>query len=534
MAETLAQFSKILKGVGGRPDTLVAVKIHLQAVSLVELRFAGDRIDVITLHSVSLPRLVDFKNIQRSQDMIADAIRSIKDEINLTAVDAAISLPGGIVQVRIVNLPYMSPKELAKEARDVEFWIETEPDLGKYENPYINYQVLVSSENDDLTRVLVCYAEESMIQPWIDIVLASHLNPVFVESDSLSLVNLRHATLPVDEQRQGQVIVQLSYNTCQVIAFERDKIHQLKLEISEFDLVLLDQAEEAGKLDGEFWDEVGGRVTNVIKQSLLYLQEEQDFQPFSMVYLVSEYSRCKNITPLLDKHLDLAPLTRWNPLQTLSFTNDVSKFAVTYENPSLLASAIGVSMQRLNIYGDRKRTIMDVNMLPNEKTLKRNRQYSVISTTLARAFVASVLVLGVWTGGMVIPQFIESQRVSRNFDNIRADSERITLQLEGATAALKEAGRNIDRMRRIRNPSGKTFLMETLPDLMPEGAELAKMTISESNQIVIDGFARNSKAIFFFQNELAASGLIEGITVNTSEDEDLIAFNLSGTLSNVE
>ena len=534
MAETLTQFSKILKGVGGRTDTLVAVKVHLQAVSLVELRFAGDRIDMITLHSISLPRLVDFKNIQRSQDMIADAIRAIKEEINLTAVDAAISIPGGIIQVRVINLPFMSAKELAKEAREIEFWIETDPDLAKYENPVVEYQVLVSSENDDLTRVLLCYAEESLVQPWIDILLASHLNPVFVEADSLSLVNLRHATLPIDEQRQGQVIVQLSYNTCQIIAFERDKVHQLKLEISEFDLVLLDQAEEAGLLEGEFWDEVGGRVTNVIKQSLLYLQEEQDFQPFSVVYLVSEYSRCKNIIQLLDKHLDLAPLSLWDPLQTLSFTNDVSRFASTYENPSLLASAVGVSMQRLNIYGERKRTIMDVNMLPNHTTLRRNRQYSVISTTLARTLVASGLLLGVWTGGMVIPQFIESQRVSRDFENIRDDAERITIQLEGATAALKEAGRNIDRMRRIRNPSGKTFLMETLPDLMPEGAELSRMSISDSSNIEITGYARNSKAIFFFQNELAASGLVEGITVNTSEEDELIAFNLTGTLSNVE
>ena len=534
MAETLTQFSKLLKGVGGRPDTVVAVKIHLQAVSLVEMRFVNDRIDIITLHSASLPRLVDFKNIQRSQDMIADAIRALKDEVSLTAVDAAISIPGGIIQVRIINLPYMSAKELSKEAKDIEFWIETEPDLAKLDNPVVEYQVLVSSENDDLTRVLLCYAEENMIQPWIDIVLASHLNPVFVESDSLSLVNLRHATLPLDEQRQGQVVVQLSYNTCQIIAFERDKVHQLKLEISEFDLVLLDQAEEAGSLEGEFWDEVGGRVTNVIKQSLLYLQEEQDFQPFSIVYLVSEYSRCKNIIQLLDKHLDLAPLTLWDPLQTLSFTKDVARFAGTYENPSLLASAVGAGMQRLNIYGERKRTIMDVNMLPGNVTLRRNRQYSVISTTLARAVVASALILGVWTGGMVIPQFIESQRVSRDFENIRDDAERIKIQLEGATAALKEAGKNIDRMRRIRNPSGKTFLMETLPDLMPEGAELARMTISESNNIEIAGYARNSKAIFFFQNELTASGLIENITVNTNDDQDLIAFNLTGTLANVE
>ena len=160
MANTLAQFAKLLKPIGGKPDMVVAIKIHPRAVSLVELRFAGSRIDVITLHSVGLPRMVDFKNIQRSQDMIAEAIRAAKTEANLTAVDAAIAIPGQIVQMRIVNLPYMSPKELAKEAKEIDFWVENEPDMGKMENPSVQYQVLVNSENDDLTRVLLCYAEE--------------------------------------------------------------------------------------------------------------------------------------------------------------------------------------------------------------------------------------------------------------------------------------------------------------------------------------------------------------------------------------
>ena len=266
MANTLAQFAKLLKPIGGKPDMLVAIKIHPRAVSLVELRFAGNRIDVITLHSVGLPSIVDFKYIQRSQDMIADAVRSAKSDANLTAVDAAICVPGQIIQMRIVNLPYMSTKELTKEAREIEFWVENEPDVGKLENPFIQYQVLVNSENDDLTRVLLCFAEENQIQPWMDLVLASHLNPVFIEPEALSLVNLRYTTLPLDEQRQNQVIVQISNDTCQCIAFEKEKVHSIKLEISEFDLVLLEQAEEAGELDGEFWDEVAGRVANVIKQ----------------------------------------------------------------------------------------------------------------------------------------------------------------------------------------------------------------------------------------------------------------------------
>ena len=100
MASTLAQFAKVLKPLGGQPDQLVAIKVHPQAVSLMELRANGNRIDLITLKSIGLPRMVDFQNIQRSQDMIADAIRAAKNEANLTAVDASISIPGQIIQTR--------------------------------------------------------------------------------------------------------------------------------------------------------------------------------------------------------------------------------------------------------------------------------------------------------------------------------------------------------------------------------------------------------------------------------------------------
>ncbi len=534
MANTLAQFAKLLKPIGGKPDMVVAIKIHPRAVSLVELRFAGNRIDVITLHSVGLPRMVDFKNIQRSQDMIADAIRSAKSEANLTAVDGAICIPGQIIQMRIVNLPYMSSKELAKEAREIEFWVENEPDLGKLENPFIQYQVLVNSENDDLTRVLLCYAEENQIQPWMDLVLASHLNPVFIEPEALSLVNLRYTTLPLDEQRQNQVIVQISNDTCQCIAFEKEKVHSIKLEISEFDLVLLEQAEEAGELDGEFWDEVAGRVANVIKQALLYLQEEQDYQPFTLVYLISEYSRCKNIVPILDKHLDMAPITLWNPLATTSFTKPVLAYAETYENPSVLSGAVGVGLQNLGTYDDRKRTIMSVNMLPQHKSLRRNRQLSVLSSTLIRMFAASVLILGVWSIGIVLPQFFESQRISRDFENLRNEAESIKQRLEGATNSLKEANRNIQLMKTVRNPSGKTYLLETLPDLMPEGAELSSINVVESSKIEINGYANSDRALYFFQNELDLSGLVKNISVQSADDTDpedgLTPFILTGDL----
>ena len=194
---------------------------------------------------------------------------------------------------------------------------------------------------------------------------------------------------------------------------------------------------------------------------------------------------------------------------------------------------LGAALQKLDIYEERRQTIMSVNMLPSYKALKKNRQFGVMTKTFSRVFALMVLLLGSGQAALFLPQFFESQRVSRDFENL-AEAETIKVRLEGATNGLKEAGRNIDLMRTVQNPSGKTYLLKRFPDLMPDGAELATMSVVDSNVIEITGYAQSDKVIFFFQNEIAASGLINGISVNTQELDDLIQFTLTGTLAITE
>ena len=98
-----------------------------------------------------------------------------------------------------------------------------------------------------------------------------------------------------------------------------------------------------------------------------------------------------------------------------------------------------------------------------------------------------------------MPQFFESQRISRDFENLSNEAESIKQRLEGATNSLKGNNRNIQLMKTVRNPSGKTYLLETLPDLMPEGAELSSINVVESSKIEINGYANSDRALYFFQ-----------------------------------
>ncbi len=534
MADTLAQFAKLLKPIGGKPDNLVAIKVHPRSVSITEVHLGAAHIEVKCLNSTELPRAVDVKNIGRSQDMIVEAIRTLKEETPLTTIDAAISIPSHLIQMRIINLPYVTEKELAKEAKNIEFWIENEPDIEKMENPFIEYQPIVISENDDLARVLLCFAETAAIQPWVDLLLAAHLNPVFIDPEVLSLVNLRINTLPLDEQKQNQAIIQISPHECQCIAFSRTKIHRVKLEISEFDLVLLEYAEQVSDITSPFWDDVMGRVTKTVKQAMLYLQEEQDFQPFATVHFASEYAQCENTIALLKDHFTLAPVVLWNPLVNLRLNKAADM--KEHPNPSMLASIFGTASQRLNIYGKDGRSNISINMLPKHKILRRNRQLAIISRTFRRIFASTAIALGLWIIGLSLPQYISSLSAIRNFENLKTEAETTQSQFDAATAGLKEAARNIDQMRMLQNPSGKTYLLETLPDLMPEGAELKELHVKNSSKIELEGYANSDKAVFVFENELALSGLIKNITLNTKQNanDGLIAFTLSGDLGITE
>ncbi|MGC6535926.1 MAG: PilN domain-containing protein [Candidatus Puniceispirillaceae bacterium] len=534
MASTLSSLAQILRPLGGGTDTLVAVKLHSNAVTVAEIRNSGKEILVDHLASVSLPRILDLANFSRQQDMVADTIRSMRDQGMFSAQDAGIIIPPGILSVRQINLPYTPPNELAKEGRFIDFWAESEPDIAKFEEPYFSYHVLVSSENDDLTRVILTYAEEAVIRPWADLLLAAHLNPVFLDAESISLANYRYATLPRDEKRQSQAILHVSENRLEIIAFQQTRMHTIRLEVSEFDLILLKDIEAVEDPTGDFWDEVGGRLANTMKQAVLFLQEELDFAPFSIIYIAVDSPNASNLVKLLDKHFTLAPLSLWNTAEGANLAQSVSDILTQVPNKSVFASAFGLGMQRLGTFGTQDNVLIKLNMLPSARTLLRNRQVSVISRTLVKLWLFIFILMGLWTGGLVLPQYLESQVGSRGYEAIASDAAATESQLTSVNNELNNLESELTALGTELRARGRVQFMDTLPDLVPDGVELDTLKIANSTALTLTGYARSSEAINLFVSELTNSGLANNTQVNTVPPNDTYAytfFTLTGTVT---
>ena len=90
--------------------------------------------------------------------------------------------------------------------------------------------------------------------------------------------------------------------------FKPSRFHTVKLEISDFEQILLAEIEDVDDPSGEFWEEVGGRVANNLKQAMMFLQEKPDFPPFSLIHVATNSLRARNFMSLLNRHFPLAPL----------------------------------------------------------------------------------------------------------------------------------------------------------------------------------------------------------------------------------
>ena len=83
------------------------------------------------------------------------------------------------------------------------------------------------------------------------------MNPAHIELEPIALANYLHASLKADERWQSEVVLHVSADRIEIIAFQPSRFHTIKLEISDFEQILLAEIEGVDDPSGEFWEEVG-------------------------------------------------------------------------------------------------------------------------------------------------------------------------------------------------------------------------------------------------------------------------------------
>ena len=119
---------------------------------------------------------------------------------------------------------------------------------------------------------------------------------------------------------------------------------------------------------------------------------------------------------------------------------------------------------------------MQLSMLPQGDTLRRNRQLGVISRTMVMVWLVTLMLMTAWTGLGVLPSFLKSQSESRGFDSLQAEAVAAQSRIKSINDKVGELDTELNNLNIVSTQRGKTMIMDTLPDLVPEGVELSSYT----------------------------------------------------------
>jgi Tfp pilus assembly protein PilN len=520
-------------------ERIVAVKLHPDAVSVLQLNPTLDDWKLDRLVSWSLDNAIGRQPVQQNYPYLVDQIAAAANEAAVDGVDAGISIPANLFDTRTLTLPFMSQAELEEEAQEPEFWEEFDPELSNLAGRIVKFQILYGNENEDRTVVLLSSISAADLERYRGLMLDANLLPVFIENEVFSLVNGIYARMSAEDVFKPFSIVHLCPGNNLLVSNMRGRLVTQKINISDFDEALLMELEGVDEPGGDFWDEVAIRVSEQVKQAIAFVVETYDFPNPDKVFFVSEYKSMDNFIPLVEDRLGTARVIVYDAMEDVDVVNEHAKYIDYFENPSVFTTAIGLATQGINVEGhghdDLHRRLISMNFLEDAPRIRRNRQLGALNRILSLAIIAVLVFSGSVLGVNTIPAYLQTREASKQHSEALGMAQTQNLRRKVSEAKLLEANSVLANMRKNAVKKGHTKFLAALPSVMPIGTELQSLKISETDGVFLSGLATGNEQVNEMKRNLRTKGLVNrDPAVDLKREDDFWAFEMTMKLARPE
>lgn len=519
-------------------ERIVAVKLHPDAVSVLQLHADVEKWHLERIVTWSLENDIGRQPVQENYRFLVDQITAAAGEAAVDGVDAGISVPANLFDTRVLTLPYFSEEDLMTDAQEPEFWEEFDPELSGLEGRVIKFQQIYASENEDRSVVLFSSISEVELNRYRGVLLDSNLLPVFIENELFSLVNGVYSRLPPEDMFKPFCVFHLCLGSSMVVGYTRGQMCMQKVDISEFDEALLLELEEVDEVSGDFWDEVGIRISEQVKQAIAFMVEEQQFPTLDKIYLVSEHKLLDNTLAMLEGRFDAMLMVPFDALENVGVPNTHTKYVDYFQNGTVFTSALGLATQGLNVEakaeGSQHRKLISMNFLEAAPTMCRNRQLAAVNRILSICIIVIMVLSGGLLGFNTLPTFLDTRAASQQYDAARADANTQSQRRKINEKKLAEINAaNTKVQSTVVNKSFNRFL-ESLPALIPAEAELQGLSLREDGTVMLTGLATSNQVINNIkQNFKAQKFTSRDPKVTSRRDGELWNFSISASLLRV-
>ena len=527
IAKAFAPIIKIIGNSNSKKEKVIGVVFRDKFIQAAEISFKKNICKVDNFSNQQIAGIGEDQDFLSATTYLSDQVKNALDSIKTKTKDVAISLDTSKAQIYNLQIPIMDEESLREATSFGGFWDqfdETPENLDEYET---SYSVTNSNEELGIMDIVLVTMEKKFVEAYSNIFRLAGYNPVVIDLAPFAHMNAQGIVLGKEGFDTPNVIFNYTKEEKSITICSNKGFQYSELNIIEADQVLFDTVEEVESVETEFWDEIFERLGSQIKQSLVEFETKYEYDPISIITVVTDKSKIKNLSKGIERQLGDVIVKHYNPEDSVEFSNEAKKYIDSLGNKSLASEAIGVASRKLNSFNLPTNEIVTVNLLSNSEQVKINRR----SKSLGNFCLAISMIFILGFVGHVVPF-----KILKMFSNSSKLSTAASLKedLEGKKNLLKGYNAKIAKIKKdtkVVSSLGSNLkttanLYASLNEIVPKDIRLTSFGIEEKNNILFSGVAKNDQAVVNMMNNFS-----DNTIVNDSKIEALVGFTLEDKIA---
>ena len=516
-------FSPIINLIGKshtKKEKVIGVVVRDKYIQAAEISFKKDKCKVDNFSNQQIAGIGDDQDFLSATTYLSDQVKNALDSIKTKTKDVAISINSSQAQIYNLQIPVMDEDSLREATEIGGFWDQFDETPESLEEFETSYAVVNTNEEIGIMDIVLVTMEKKYVEAYSNIFRLAGYNPVVIDLAPFSHVNAQGIELGQEGFETPNVIFNYTKESKNITISSKKGFQYSELNIIEADQVLLDTVEEVESVETEFWDEIFERLGSQIKQSLVEYETKYEFDPISIVTVVTDKTKIKNLSKGIERHLGDVVVKHYNPEDSMEFSNEAKKYMDSLSNKSLASEAIGIASRKLNSFNLPTNEIISINLLSNFNQVKINRR----SKSLGNFCLMISLVFFLGFIGHVVPfkilKMINNSSKLTATATLREDLEQKQNLLKGYEQKIQKINADTKQANSLgSNLKTTAVLYASLNEMVPKDIRLTSFGIEEKSNILFSGVAKNDQSVVTMMNNFS-----ENNVVNDSRIEAMVEF----------
>ena len=462
------------------------------------------------------------ENLIEQKDYVAEEIELAMANAKITSKNVALSIPVTSAIIRVVTSPLMTDDELQKAIETDSRWenlVQLTDNLNDYS---IFHQIINRNSKNNTMEILFVASKLADVNAYSSMIKKAGLNPVIMDVRCFTLKNAHDNTKfksITDKGNSAILELGLEENYMMIIHNNIPIITDIFLRPQEKQHIK-EVVSEQIPTEAEA---VIRRYSMQIKQAITDYEAKYD-NKISSLQVVSSLKNISFLLPAFKKNLPTTGFRNFDPLQSISLPS-YNKEKIPSDNPSPLASVLGLAYRKLDVFGYYKfvTAVKNINLLPNRDAVRQQNKLKFLSGFALKGVAG--FVAGIYLLMIVFSYFQISNNKEKliEFDQVQMDFDKLNIQFSKLAKKRREMQQSLDLGKMINSNQATSYrTLAQVTRSVPLRVNFTKITFDGKDSLIIEGMAFSDQDILNFIGNLNAKSLIEqaslaAMKVETSE-----------------